>query len=522
MLMVGIVLARNATRSYQDFHDHQQEMMRHSVVGAADEIALLVEELERSVQLFADSQHVLLDALADHPFDETRDSTLKVQINRYFPRHHAYTLTTADGTPIIHIFDTLLGDLCRKEIQHFSRTGRAEEILIHPRPDAYHFDVMAHMHGSRHPEAVFFVSFGPEVVARVLRNAQMHGHDLMLVRRDRPGLVEVSADGSRDRLTRAAELSPDELRGVGHSVPVPGTRWNLIDLPSSKLYRVELRRVWAQNAVVMVLFLAVSASMLLFIRREERRRSAAEQRARQHQNALAHVSRLSTMGEMASGIAHEINQPLSAVVNYARGCSRRLRAHRYNKAEVLDAIEQIATQAQRAAEIIRRLRNFVRKGEVRRVPLRINHLVREVHTLLAHDAQRTGVQIQLHLTEADPQVYADEIQMEQVLVNLVRNGIEAIATVQRPRPLILITTAVVYKSAVRVSVRDNGPGLPPDTRDELFHPFVTTKKDGLGMGLSISRSILSAHDGRLWALSPPGDGTTVHFTLPLYHERAEP
>jgi len=188
---------------------------------------------------------------------------------------------------------------------------------------------------------------------------------------------------------------------------------------------------------------------------------------------------------------------------------------------MLDAIEQIATQAERAAEIIRRLRNFLRKGEVHRVPLRINDLVREVRSFLAHDAQRTGIQIQLHLSEVDPRVYADEIQLEQVLVNLVRNGLEAVAAVQRPRPLIIITTAIVHKTAVRVSVRDNGPGLPPDTRDQLFHPFFTTKKNGLGMGLSISRSIITAHDGRLWAVSPPGDGTTVHLSLPRYKEHGD-
>jgi signal transduction histidine kinase len=518
MLMVGILLARNASHGYQAFRDHQQELMQHSVIGTANEITLMVEELQRSVQLFADAQRSLLDALADNPYDEGLDALLEEQVSRYFPLHHSYTLTTADGIPLIHIFDTLLGDLCQTDIQHFSRAGHTQDILIHPRPGAYHFDVMARMQGSQHPDTVFFVSFGPEMVARVLRNAQMHHHQLILVRRDRPNLVEIAAGGSRDVLSREAVLSPAELSAIGYTAPVPGTQWNLIDLPPPKLYRTEQRREWAQNAVVMALFLMVSISMLYFIRREERRRSAAEERAHRHQNDLAHVSRLSTMGEMASGIAHEINQPLSAIVNYARGCTRRLRAGNHDQGAVLDAIEQIATQAERAAEIIRRLRNFLRKGEVHRVPLQINALVKEVRSFLAHDAQRAGVQIQLHLTVGEPRVYADEIQVEQVLVNLVRNGIDAVGAAQRPRPLIIITTAVVHAAAVRVSVRDNGPGLPPDTRDQLFHPFFTTKKNGLGMGLSISRSIITAHEGRMWAVSPPGDGTTVHFTLPLYEE----
>ncbi len=258
----------------------------------------------------------------------------------------------------------------------------------------------------------------------------------------------------------------------------------------------------------------------------ERRR--AEDMARQRQAELAHAARLNTMGEMASGFAHELNQPLSAITNYAQGCVRRLErglgsaTRPGNEASVLrdegeiealrDAMEQVSAQAGRAAKIIRRIRSFVRKEQPKHIPVDVNALIRDVADFTQAEFDRSEVLIGLDLGAPLPPVWADAIQIEQVILNLVRNGIEAMNDTNGRRRLDIATKPA--PDGVRVSVRDRGHGIPADTLDHIFDPFVTTKPGGLGLGLSISQSIIEAHGGRLTAESRAGGGTRFLFTLP--------
>ncbi len=239
-------------------------------------------------------------------------------------------------------------------------------------------------------------------------------------------------------------------------------------------------------------------------------RESAERAAKEHQAALAHVSRLSTMGEMASSIAHELNQPLAAICNYARGCVRRLEAGSGASEEVLDAMRRVAVQAERAGEIIRRIRNFLRKEPPRRVAVDVNHLVREVADLIAPAVRQHGVLLRLDLAQETPRVLADPIQLEQVVLNLAHNAIEAM--LDDRRELTIETRA--NGDAVEVAVRDTGHGLEPDALGRVFDPFYSTKPGGMGMGLSISRSIVEAQDGRLWADADPSGGMIFRLRLP--------
>jgi C4-dicarboxylate-specific signal transduction histidine kinase len=243
------------------------------------------------------------------------------------------------------------------------------------------------------------------------------------------------------------------------------------------------------------------------------RKTAEEQVARQ-QAELAHVARVSTVGEMASRLAHEINQPLTAVVNYSQGAMRRLRAASGVHADVLEAIEAASVHAHRAAEIIRRLSSFVQKREPRRSSCDLNQTIREVIGFSAADARDHHVQIRLNPTVDLPLVQADDIQIQQVILNLVRNGIEAMAEVESRERILEIRTSPVG-DAVEVAVSDNGSGLTSEAQERIFTPFFTTKPQGMGMGLSISRSIIDAHGGRLWATPNPDGGTTFQFTIPV-------
>ncbi len=250
-----------------------------------------------------------------------------------------------------------------------------------------------------------------------------------------------------------------------------------------------------------------------FIRDVTQRRRAEEQ-ARRHQAELAHASRLATTGEMASVIAHEINQPLSAIANYAQGCVRRIRAGSGSPADLLVAMEEVAAQAERAGEIIRRVRSFVRKEEPRWTAADINEIVRDVADLAAAEATQWSVTMRLDLSVDLPRVHADVIQIEQVLLNLVRNALEAMSELDPARREVVIRTAMASAEVVEVHVHDTGRGVAEEDRERIFDSFFTTKPKGMGLGLSISRSIVSAHGGRLWSVPNEGPGMSFRFTLP--------
>lgn len=241
------------------------------------------------------------------------------------------------------------------------------------------------------------------------------------------------------------------------------------------------------------------------------RKIMEEKELRQHAE-LAHLLRLSTMGELAASLAHEINQPLAAIVNYARGCQHRLLNRQIENLD--DALESIAAQALRIGEIIRRLRAFVRKTPPRRTTCQVNHLVREIMSFVENDARQHGINIELHLAPDLPMVRADAIQIQQVVLNLARNGIEAILEAQST-PKTLRIESWRRGANIEVAVTDSGSGITPEGLAKAFDPFFTTKPAGMGMGLAISRTIISAHGGELLARANDQGGSTFWFTLPL-------
>ncbi len=244
-------------------------------------------------------------------------------------------------------------------------------------------------------------------------------------------------------------------------------------------------------------------------------RRKAEEEAILRRAELAHIHRLNTMGEMASGFAHELNQPLSAIANFARGSIRRITKGGADNQEILSALEQMAAQSTRAGEIIKRIRTFVRKEEPKRVRDDINRVIRETLKFIRSDADRQQTRIELELASVLPKVEIDVVQVEQVILNLVRNAIEAMsAATDSPRTL-TIRTLQTMKGEIEISVIDTGPGIPANDLENMLDPFVTTKENGLGLGLSISRSIVESHGGRLRAGNFYDAGAVVSFTLPV-------
>ncbi len=272
---------------------------------------------------------------------------------------------------------------------------------------------------------------------------------------------------------------------------------------------------------------------LVGIARDVTELQAAQEEAAQTQHTLAHVLRVATVSEMASGLAHELNNPLSAITNFIRGCERRMDTADLNESELRSILSQIKQQADRASGIVKTIRRHVNPRDVQRERCQINDVIREAVGLVATDLRQHQTEIQLNLDESLPPTELNRVQIEQVMLNLLLNAIEAMAGADSAKRRITITTATVERSeqmgqteqagpaveAVQVTVADTGPGIDGDQAAGSFEPFVTTKPDGLGMGLSISRSIIESHGGRLVVLptgasSSATAGAVLRFHLP--------
>jgi two-component system, LuxR family, sensor kinase FixL len=227
------------------------------------------------------------------------------------------------------------------------------------------------------------------------------------------------------------------------------------------------------------------------IRRQE------EQHARRLQERLTHVSRMATMGEMAAGIAHELNQPLSAIATYARACERFLKSPQPDLPETLSSLAEIGEEAMRAGEIIRRLRQLVSSHPAKHVPTDLNALLRDLAVLMCADARVHKTQVEFDLTARLPRIDADPSQLQQMVLTLVRNAIEALEECGGPGRQVLIRTLRTADGRVELSICDNGPGVAADMIDRLFIPFTTSKATGTGLGLAISQSIAQAHGSAL-------------------------
>jgi signal transduction histidine kinase len=283
------------------------------------------------------------------------------------------------------------------------------------------------------------------------------------------------------------------------------------------------------DAVAEVLFLTTSVVITVLVRRAHIRTDQrvleanlrAEGALREAQAELAHANRIMLVGEMTASIAHEINQPLTGVVSNAGTCSRYLAAETPNLEEARHYLGLIVRDGKRVSEVIGRIRALVKKVSPRRDRLDINEVIREVIALTQNELRRSSVSLRTSLSSGLPLVPADRIQLQQVILNLIVNAIEAMNEVgDRPREL-AVATGRGEANDVFVEVRDSGPGVDPANLDRLFKSFFTTKPEGMGMGLSISRSIIGAHGGRLWATPNEPHGVVFRFTLPIEAESVD-
>jgi PAS domain S-box-containing protein len=250
---------------------------------------------------------------------------------------------------------------------------------------------------------------------------------------------------------------------------------------------------------------------------EDLKRAEGErEKLRQLEADLAHINRVSMMGELAASVAHEVNQPLTGIVSNGSASLRWLSGDTPNLEEAREAIRDIVRDGKRAGDVIARIRALTKRTALPKEKLNVNETIREVLALVGDQAKRNNVVFRTRFADEDCPVLADRVQLQQVLLNLLMNGMEAMSSAGDHERQLLIVTRSMDTVHVQVTVEDSGTGLDPSMMSKIFEPFYTTKSDGMGMGLSISRSIIQNHGGRLWASANEGPGTSFHFTLPKY------
>lgn len=340
-----------------------------------------------------------------------------------------------------------------------------------------------------------------------------HRDDLEVIRSGRPklGIVEPLQSGSGEkRWVRTDKIPYRDRHGE-----IVGVIVFAVDITDAVAAHEALERARDELEVRVDERTAQLAAVVEELRTEIAERERAEERARQHQSTLAHVLRLHTVDGMATQLAHEINQPLAAIANFANGLIARLPGEAADGSDVRLVAEEIGDQALRAGEIIRRLRQFVRKDAPPRELTDLGRVIHHAVHLVAADARRLGVELHLDLETGLPPVEIDPIQIEQVVLNLLHNGLEAISAARPGVREIAVEADRRSDTHVEVRVRDSGGTLEGEDAKRAFEPFFTTKRNGLGMGLPISRSIVEAHAGELWGQCDRSAGTTFAFRLPV-------
>jgi signal transduction histidine kinase len=296
-------------------------------------------------------------------------------------------------------------------------------------------------------------------------------------------------------------------------------RWSVSQsrLPANAVVEFRPRSLWRDYRPQAITALVIGIVQLLLIVGlliEHRRRQGAERTARGHLATMSHLDRRAALGQLAAALAHELGQPLSAIRHNAKAGELMLDADALDRNELREVLTDIRSEDGRAVEIIRRMRDLLQKRELSAGPINLNDLVRDTVALVAADAARRDIEVETDLSTSVPAMSGDRIHLQQVLVNLVLNGFQAMdSQAVNRRQLVIKTTA--RDGIVEVSVTDRGHGFPPEQSARVFQPFFTTKENGLGVGLSICKTIIEAHGGQIAAENAPDGGATVRFTLPV-------
>ena len=433
------------------------------------------------------------------------------------------------------------------------RSGREDKIVfttMHQRKDGSRYPVEVHLELSSYEDRSAYIAIILDISRRrkIEESLRLSEEELRLIFENAPtGVALLDLDGNylnvNPSLCDILGYSKPELlklsyKDITHPDDIEISKTYLHKLLNGKFsgFSIDKRYIRKDKKIVKVMLNVAVVHENIALAHDDKGNPAllishvldiseqieAEEKIRLQQEQLAHKDRVSMMGEMAAGIAHEINQPLTAIDSYAQAAQRRIKAENIDFEKLQGLLEKISKASVRAGDVISRLRSMVKREAKQHEHFNINALIEEAVKMVEADTQAIEFKIKLELDDGLLNIMADTIQIQQVILNLVRNAMDAEAKEAEKYKQVIIRSALLSeKNRIQVSVLDYGCGIDETTAEELFNPFFTTKSSGMGMGLAICQSIIQMHGGRLWFIPNSDKGTTFHFTLPTALEENE-
>ncbi|MCI0507022.1 MAG: HAMP domain-containing histidine kinase [Gammaproteobacteria bacterium] len=483
-----------------DHSEYHHFIATESASGVTDEVARFVGERNRLVQLFADQHLELIRAVANHPADHGYYQQLANLIRQYFPGHFAFTVASAQGLPLFEDFDGLVADSCRADIKSFAEKQYYHP-YIHPNYEGYHFDVMS-TYGNN--EGVLFVSFHADILGSILSVAQTPGHRLMLIYPAFNDLIEVVAEGARNQIERDDyRLSGEEKSRLLISMPVPETRWDVVDMHDSRLFSLYQRKLYIEAAIIFLVFLIAGIVMVRRLHKEEMQRELVEKQKQELMGIISHEFRTpasaihGALELVTRGTSGPITGETRRLLDMARSNTRRLLTLVNDFLDLQKYESGKLHMTKQQCELQPIVENAIKNNQIY--------------------AEQFGVRFAFNNDTDAVKMHCDSARIEQVLANLLSNAAKYGAS----NDVIEIQVSKPATSNVRVSVTDHGEGIAPHIQNRIFEKFVMarTGKNGKvrssGLGLSISKAIIEEHGGRISFETRAGEGTTFYFDLPL-------
>lgn len=542
------VIAWQVFDSERNFRHNEQKAFASEVVSVAEAVRQFVEGRQRLVVAFAEDNRALIERIARNPDDQDATEELRAKLDRIFLDKFAFMIADTAGNPLLDDIEGLVGEQCRADIRGFAErmmthsggaSGGTQPPSIHPQAANYHFDIVARW-GSEGMRGVFFVSFRPTLLARMLDRYELPGHNLFLIHAERDGLIEISGAGSRDQLaaSRDIRLTDWERQNILASAEIPGTRWRVVSIPDEDLFEAFDARARRNGLMIALLVAGAMSLVMAFAVRTERERGRSERalaRATVELEELTQALRAEkdraeaankAKGHFLAQMSHEIRTPLTGVLGMADLLSRseltpaqqsRVRTIQHSGNILINIINDILDQAKIEAGQL----------QIAPVPCDIVHAVEAVVDVHRDQAMRKGLDLRLHVAANCPRhVLVDPHRVGQVLANLVSNAIKFTAHGS------VTVIAEAYQAApgrpaIRFAVSDTGIGIPAETVPRLFNKFVQAEASttrvfgGTGLGLAISKDLVTMMGGEIGVESRAGAGSRFWFWVPVEIVAAE-
>ena len=516
LLITTAMLLWGANTREKEFLQSQENLVENSVIGTSNQITQKISDLRRGIKLFAQKEKQLLRQIADDPDDLDSYDRLVDLAKAEFPNAVAITIADKKGDPYVEDFDGFILDICRKDIKTYSGTRHPPDIFIHPNPLAYHFDVMAKVDIGLGEQSIFFMSFSPELIARILNNGELYSHKLTLIENESSGLIEITAKGARDMLpSDSLRLSPDQISKVIYSRPVLHTAWRLVDFPVNDYLSKHCREIWIKTYYMIALLFLFSGVMLFLLNRIEKKAKTKTESAIQDKVAAEYANKAKS--NFLANMSHEIRTPLTAIIGYGETL---LRSDQSMK-ERVDAVNTIIGSGEHLLNLINDILD-VSKIEAEKLVLEQiktspYKLINEVESIISGQAKRKGVDFSVEYDFPLPKfVYSDYVRIKQILLNLCSNAIKFTEKGY-------IRIAMRYEpdlDRLYFVVQDSGVGMSAKVQQKVFESFTqadsstTRKYGGTGLGLTLSKQLAKLLGGDIDVDSKLGIGSTFAFYLP--------